>query len=137
MKSQLALIVGNRENVFQELRNTLEQQGIETLWVETCGYAQAALAAGMVPRLVFTETVLPDGTWHEVVRLAENAPKPVEVVLVSPHIDVDLHLTALKCGASEFTVPPLLPADVAHVVHNAEVFFRRCSNPHSERETAA
>jgi len=68
------------------------------------------------PHLVFTEALLPDGTWRDVVKVALQALKPVEVIVVSRLIDVRLYVETMADGAFDFIVPPITRDELAHVL---------------------
>ena len=71
------------------------------------------------PELVFTDTQLPDGTWSDVVRLAEGARAPVNVIVVSRLVDIPLYVRAIEQGAFDFITPPFESADLAYVIRCA------------------
>jgi DNA-binding NtrC family response regulator len=71
------------------------------------------------PHLVFTEALLPDGTWAGVVKLALEALKPVKVIVVSRLIDVGLYVQTMGGGAFDFIVPPITSDELAHVLECA------------------
>ncbi len=75
------------------------------------------------PLLVFTDRQLPDGTWRDIVRLAESAHAPTSVIVVSRLTDVRLYVDAIEQGAYDFIVPPFEAAGLAHVV--------RCATAHT------
>ncbi len=114
-----ALLVHQEEGPLTELKFVLEGQGIETSRVRTCAEAEAALTRPEPPLLIFTDAVLADGTWADVLKLAEKEPLAQSVIVVSRHVDIPLYLDALESGASDFIVPPFRVAEVAYVVEGA------------------
>src|SRR5271167_3964151 len=111
-----ALLVHNQEEPFEALEQGLVDIGIQTQHAGTCSEVSAALRAARPPGLVLTATTLADGTWADVLSLASMNQGGVPVIVVSRLVDIDLYLNTLESGASDFIVPPLSPADLAHVV---------------------
>ena len=101
------------------LRQALRGQGVETREVQTCQETVRLLAGAEPPELVFTDTQLPDGNWADVVRLAEESPAPVNVIVVSRVVDVPFYVETLQSGAFDFIAPPFEPAGLAHIVRVA------------------
>jgi DNA-binding NtrC family response regulator len=116
-----ALLVHDQEEPFQALEQALLNQGVETQHAHTCSEASAALRGPRSPRLVLTDSALADGTWADVLNLARANRGVVPVIVVSRLVDIDLYLGRLEAGASGFfvIVPPLSPAELAHVVKTA------------------
>jgi DNA-binding NtrC family response regulator len=120
MRTQFrALLVHGEESPAPGLQPFLEGEGIETSWVHSCAKAEAALACVERPALIFTDTVLTDGTWADVETLAEGVRPAVPVIVVSRFVDLPLYLDVLERGAADFIVPPFREADVACVVKGA------------------
>jgi len=109
-----ALLVHDEEGPWQELKPLLERQGIVTSRARSCEAANVALARYDRPALVFTETVLPDGTWQQIVALAGGTFPRVPVIVVSRLACVQLFVDTLDGGASDFIVPPLRGRNSAH-----------------------
>src|SRR5437667_11389238 len=72
---------------------------------KTCGEAAHYLQKPNPPHLVFTDTAMPDGTWQDVLKLAEKAPKPVNVIVVARDADLKLYLEARERGAFDLIAP--------------------------------
>ena len=114
-----ALLVHQEESPLTELKFVLEGQGIETSRVRTCAEAEAVMTRAVPPLLIFTDTILMDGTWADVAALAEKENPALSVIVVSRQVDIPLYLDALESGASDFIVPPFQVADVGYVVQGA------------------
>src|SRR5271166_4759514 len=112
-----ALLVHDQEEPFRALEQALLNQGVQTQHAHTCAEAGTALRGPRSPRLVLTDAALADGTWADVLNLASLGAVPV--IVVSRLVDIDLYLRTLESGASDFIVPPLSPAELAHVVKTA------------------
>jgi len=115
----LALLVHNQAESFRALDQALLGQGIRTEHARSCSEASATLRRSCLPRLIFTDPNLTDGTWADVLTLARMHGRVIPVIVVSRLVDIDLYLRTLEGGATDFIVPPLSPADVAHVVKMA------------------
>ncbi len=112
-----ALLVHDEERPVSELKPLLELQGIETIQARSCAEAEAALASVEPPVLIFTDTVLPDGTWADVQNLAEHQAAPV--IVISRSVDLPFYLEVMERGASDYMVPPFREVDVTYVVRGA------------------
>jgi DNA-binding NtrC family response regulator len=112
-----ALLVHDPGEPFGGLEQALLKLGIWTEHARSCSNAIAALQGPRSPGLVLTATALADGTWADVLNLANWAAVPV--IVVSRVIDIDLYITTVEAGASDFIVPPLALAELAHVIKMA------------------
>jgi DNA-binding NtrC family response regulator len=125
-----ALLVNDREETFSTLRPILESQCIVTREAKTCGEALLSLWGKRPPHLAFTDVLLADGNWSDVISLADKCPLPINVVVVSRQLDVNLYIESMERGAFDFITPPFEVPDVAHVVRCAaqNVLRRRFSH---------
>jgi DNA-binding NtrC family response regulator len=98
------------------LKCALEGRSIKVNWLSYCREALPLLRDVDPPHLVFTEALLPDGTWTDVVKLALEALKPVKVIVVSRLIDVKLYVETMAGGAFDFIVPPMTSDELAHIL---------------------
>ena len=101
------------------LKRALEGRSIKVNWLQNYREALPLLREADPPHLVFTEALLPDGTWADVVKLALEALKPVKVIVVSRLIDVGLYVQTIGGGAFDFIVPPATSDELAHVLAGA------------------
>lgn len=113
------LLVHDEEDPMKELDVLLKRQGLETLRLRGCAGVETVMADSEPPHLIFTDTVLPDGTWADVKDLAARTPWAVPVIVVCRFVNLPLYLEALENGASDFIVPPFRDADVAYVIQSA------------------
>jgi DNA-binding NtrC family response regulator len=114
-----ALLVHSDERPLEDLRPLLEAQGMGVSRARSCVEAAAALAGLEPPLLIFTDTILRDGTWSDVEALAESLHPATPVIVVSRFVDLPLYLDVLERGAADFLVPPFREVDVTHVVRGA------------------
>jgi len=139
MERTPALLVHHNSETLATLKGALERQGMRILHAES--HAQAKhLLGGLNPApLVFTDTQLPDGTWADILALADKAPQPVNVIVVARLVDTRFYVEAIETGAFDFIAPPFAATDLAYVVRSAldNVATRRAARPpsaHTEEE---
>jgi DNA-binding NtrC family response regulator len=90
------------------------------------------LLGGLNPApLVFTDTQLPDGTWTDILAMAEKAARPVNVIVVARVVNTRFYVEAIETGAFDFLAPPFNATDLAYVVRSAmdNVVARRATRP--------
>jgi DNA-binding NtrC family response regulator len=117
MKEEISALVLHQPAESQRLlKQALEGQSIKVDWLETYREALPLLRKGDPPHLVFTEALLPDGNWEDVVKLALEALKPVKVIVVSRLADNRLYLETMVGGAFDFMVPPMTSSELTHIV---------------------
>ena len=114
-----ALLVHRDKESLATLKGVLERLSVKTTWAPTCVEVSKLLEMGPAPHLVFTDTVLPDGTWERVLALAGNAPEFVNVIVVSASADIRLYIETVERGAWDFIAPPFAEIELAHVVRCA------------------
>ncbi len=117
MKEEVSALLLHQPTESQRLlKQALEGRSIKVNWQRNCQDALPLLTEANPPHLVFTEALLPDGNWADVVKLARGALKPVKVIVVSRLIDIELYVDAMAGGAFDFIVPPMASEEFAHVV---------------------
>ena len=114
-----ALLVHDRPEPMGFIKRALECQSIEIQSVRTCQEAHQTLRVRQPPYLVLVDTLLPDGSWEDVVLSATEAPAPVNVIVVSDVVDIAFYLEAIQRGAFDFVVPPMPLPDFNHIVRSA------------------
>ena len=112
-----ALLVQTQRSLNVALKLALHDTGIQTRHVRSCAEARQLLARLPRPHVIFADSRLPDGTWADIVSLADECPRSLNVVVVSPELDVDLYVKVLEGGAFDFIVPPFAGADLLHIVN--------------------
>ena len=118
------LLVHDEEGPMKELNALLKRQGLETLRLRNCAGVETVMADPEPPQLIFTDTILPDGTWADVTNLAARTHWAVPVIVVSRFVNLALYLEALENGAADFIVPPFRDADLAYVIESALSGYR-------------
>jgi DNA-binding NtrC family response regulator len=114
-----AVMIYDQYEPSEALRHVLRRLGLEVRHVHTCLEASRLLQKSESAEMVFTDTSLPDGTWQDVLLLAEKSHEFLPVIVVSQVVDVDLYLAALENGAFDLVTPPFLSYDVANVTGSA------------------
>lgn len=124
MKGHLfALMVYMRPDPCETLKPVLRRFGIDTFSVQSCEEATHLLEQ-TEPHLLFTDTMLPDGTWVEVLNLAEDAPAPICPILVMGSRESELRQTALDYGAFDCLEPPFDSESVLQTLQRAIRFVQ-------------
>lgn len=124
-----AILLHHHPEPLERLKPILASHWIEAWSVRTCGEVLLLLWCNDPAQLVFTDVRLPDGTWADVVALAQKCQSAVNVIVVSQTENVRLYLEALERGAFDFVVPPFEPSELAHVVRCAVDNVQRRRNP--------
>jgi len=114
-----ALLVYDAEEPLKAVEQILRDQGISTRRVRRCSEAIAALGDSDPPKLVVTDTSLPDGGWSDVLKATCARPSYPPLIVVSRLADIRLYLDVIESGAYDFVVPPLASADLAYIVNGA------------------
>jgi DNA-binding NtrC family response regulator len=123
------VLVHNRREPLERLKPIVASQSIEARSVRTCGEALLLLWGKNPPQLVFTDMRLPDGTWADVVALAQKCQTAVNVIVVSQTENVKLYTEAMERGAFDFVIPPFQLTELAHVIRCAAEDVQRRRNP--------
>ena len=129
-KKLFAILVSDGNDSFRELKLLLQGQGIEIGSARTCAELSRLLDQTH-PELVFTATRLSDGTWTDILGMAEKSAVPTDVIVVGKCKDTGLYLNTMDRGASDFILPPFETDAMVHVVRVAGENVRR------QRETQA
>ena len=119
MEDPLALFVHDQDEPMGAVKSALEGQAIQTCRARSCRAALDRLNSDNPPRVVFTDEMLPDGIWADIVSTVASAHEPVSVIVVGQKLDLKLYAEAIQCGAFDFIAPPLVESDLGHVVRCA------------------
>ena len=122
-RNMFALVVHKRAEPCQALKPVLRCLGVDTFSVGSCAEA-AHLIEQTHPHFIFTDTQLPDGTWIDVVNLAEDAMVPICAILVGPSKNPELLQAAVNYGAFDFIFPPFDSEAVSQLLNRAMVLVR-------------
>jgi DNA-binding NtrC family response regulator len=114
-----ALLVHQNSETLATLKGALERQGMHVIQAESRAQAKRLLGGLNPVPLVFTDTQLPDGTWADILALAEKASQPVNVIVVARLVNTRFYVEAIETGAFDFLAPPFNATDLAYVVRTA------------------
>ena len=128
-----ALLVYQNSETLAMLKGALERQGMHITHAESRAQAKRMLGGLNPAPLVFTETQLPDGTWADILAVAEKAAQPVNVIVVARVVDTRFYVEAIETGAFDFLAPPFNATDLAYVLRTAidNVTARRATRSHA------
>ena len=117
MPSRLrVLVVSSDSENGRKLGTILSECGLDPVPASTLEEAQALLAKRDA-LLVFCDAELANGTFHEVLRLAEAVRIPV--VVASRVHETLQYLEAMRLGAFDFIALPYRRSEVEHIVASA------------------
>jgi DNA-binding NtrC family response regulator len=111
-----SLLVHDREDRLLMLKSALHGLGVETTRARTCHLAGPILCDTPPPHLVFTDVVLPDGNWMDVLDLAAKAKERVNLIVVSPRADIGLYIDVMNHGAFDFITESFTVTEIVYVV---------------------
>lgn len=114
-----ALLVHTRDETSQTLERILRLLSIKVLQARNCQEASLLLKGQRTTDLVFTGANLPDGSWADVLAMAQKSKSYMPVIVVSRMVDVGLYLDALGRGAFDLVTPPFVASDLAHIIRSA------------------
>ena len=101
-----ALLVHDHSEHLARFEESLKLHGVELTHARNCGEASQALHQHHAPPLlIFTDTRLSDGTYQDILRLAAQAEKFVNVLVVSKIGNITLYMEAMEGGAFDFLTP--------------------------------
>jgi DNA-binding NtrC family response regulator len=98
--------------------NLLPQQDVEPVFAATLREARAVLAHEPVA-MVVCEDFLIDGSYRDLLPVAQAARGDVPVVVASRTDNPEEYLEAMKLGAFDFVAAPFTRAELDRIVHNA------------------
>ena len=114
-----ALLVYDDEEPLNSVEHLLLDQGVSTRRVHRCSEAVAVLGDSDPPKIVMTDTSLPDGRWSDVLNATRACPSYSPLIVVSRLADIRLYLDVMESGAYDFVVPPLTSTDLIYIVNGA------------------
>ena len=121
MRSRILFLSGHRDDA-RRLTQMLHSLPILLDHSETVHQARAQLQHNDYD-LVLTEANLEDGTWLDVLHLARECPREVEVIVTDPQADARFWAEALNLGAYDLLAQPFYEPEVRRILYNA------CSRP--------
>src|SRR5436190_4303440 len=104
MRSRILFISGHPSDA-RELSRMLRGLPILLDHAATLQHARRELRQNEY-EVVLTEAALPDGDWMDVLRLARECPRELEVIVTDPHADARFWAEALNLGAYDLLARP-------------------------------
>lgn len=114
-----ALLVHHNSETLTTLKLALERIGVRVTQADSRAQTKHVLSGTNPAPLVFTDAQLPDGTWADVLAIAEKAALPVNVIVVARVVNTRFYVEAIETGAFDFVAPPFDLTDLAYVVRCA------------------
>jgi len=120
MKERIsAVLVHDQAAHIADLARALESICAEIKTARTCQEALTQIKQPNPPHLLFTDVVLPDGTWADLLTEVRKTSPPVGVIVAARLVNIPLYLDVLDRGAVDFVAPPFNREEVAWVVKHA------------------
>lgn len=117
MRSRILFASGHREDA-RQLSQMLHALPLVLDYVGTLRQARAKLQRENYD-VVLTEASLPDGNWLDVLHLARETPRDLEVIVTDPQADAHLWSEALNRGAYDLLAQPFYEPEVRRILSNA------------------
>jgi DNA-binding NtrC family response regulator len=124
MRSRILFVSGHRDDA-RRLSQMLYALPMELDHVESVQQTRAKLRQEEYS-VVLTEAALPDGTWLEVLHLANQSSPPLKVIVTDRLADARLWSEALNLGAYDLLAQPFYEPEVRRI------FSFVCSRPNYE-----
>jgi DNA-binding NtrC family response regulator len=102
----------------EALGRALAPAGVEPVYASTLSETRNVLRRETVA-MVFCESHLADGSYHDLLRSQERAEHHTPVVVASRVEDTREYLQAMREGAYDYIAAPYRRSEVEHIVHNA------------------
>ncbi len=115
-----ALLVHGHSERLDSLKRTLEELSIDTSSVETCREARELILRRR-PAVILAESALPDGSWSNLLNIAETAHVTLSLIVVGAFPNSQSYLSAMDHGAFDFVAPPFEHESLGFVVRSAEL----------------
>ena len=121
MRSRILFISGHREDA-RDLSQMLENLPLVVDHAGSLHHARTMLRQ-VDYDVILTESLVPDGCWRDVLHLARESPRELEVIVTDPHADARLWAEALNLGVYDLLAQPFYRPEVRRILNNA------CSRP--------
>lgn len=120
MKSKIrCLVVSKASDRYATLENVLGALPLKILRAGSCREADLLLCESTPPHLVFTEVVLDDGNWLDVLDFSRKPKQKVNVVVISPQANVRLYIDVMSHGAFDFVTESFTVPELVHILRTA------------------
>src|SRR4051794_27141870 len=104
MRSRILFLSGHRDDA-RQITQMLHALPVAIDHVGSLQQARAQLRRDEY-EVILTEASLPDGNWHDALRLARECPQDLAVIVTAPPADARLWAEALNLGAYDLIAQP-------------------------------
>ena len=112
------MLIHDREDRFLILKPALQGLGIAITRARSRRAAELLLCDSPAPHLVFTDVVLPDGNWMDLLDLTAKCKEKVNLIVVAPRADIGLYMDVMNHGAYDFITESFTVPEIVHVVRS-------------------
>ncbi len=117
MRSRILYISGHRDDA-RNLSQMLQGLPVVLDHVGSLHHARTRLQQEDHD-VILTEATFPDGSWMDVLHLARESPRELEVIVTDPHADARLWAEALNLGVYDLLAQPFYRPEVRRILYNA------------------
>jgi DNA-binding NtrC family response regulator len=117
MRSRI-LFISERASDARRLSRMLHALPLVLDHAETLHHARAQLQEKEYD-VILTEASLPDGRWLDVLHMAREYPKELQVIVTDPQADARFWAEALNLGAYDLLAQPFYEPEVRRILSNA------------------
>jgi len=117
MRSRILFISGHREDA-RDVSQMLQNLPMVLDHVANLQQARAKLQQEDYD-VILTEATFPDGCWMDVLHLARECPRELEVIVTDPQADARLWAETLNLGVYDLLAQPFYQPEVRRILYNA------------------
>lgn len=117
MRSRILFISGHRDDA-RNLSQMLQNLPLALDHVGSLQQARTKLQQEDYD-VILTEAAYPDGCWLDVLHLARESPRELEVIVTDPQADARLWAEALNLGVYDLLAQPFYQPEVRRILYNA------------------
>lgn len=117
MRSRI-LFISSRQEDAQHISRMLHALPLKMEHAPSLRFARTRLAQQEY-ELILTEANLPDGNWLDVLHLARECPRQIEVIVTDPRADARFWAEALNLGVYDLLAQPFYEPEVRRILINA------------------
>ncbi|HTS30884.1 MAG TPA: hypothetical protein VMH81_33660 [Bryobacteraceae bacterium] len=117
MRSRILFISGNRDDA-RHLSQMLENLPLVLDHVGSIHQACTMLQQNHYA-VILTETAVQDGSWKDVLQMARDCPRELQVLVTDLHGDARLWAEVLNLGAYDLVAQPFYQPEVCRILLNA------------------
>src|SRR5258706_13554465 len=113
MRSRILFISGHRDDA-RNLSQMLQNLPLALDYVGNLQQARSMLQQEDYD-VILTEAAFPDGSWMDVLHLARENPRELEVIVTDPQADARLWAEALNLGVYDLLAQPFYQPEVRRI----------------------